>query len=260
ERELLETISDHFASLVERFRLIEESNRAKVAEASEKLYRTLFDSISHELKTPLSVIQGATSLLHITVEKSPSAMAFLTDIEKANQRLRRVIENMLDMTRLESGRFQTSPTGCDIRDVISAAERECADLLTDHPFEVVIPENIAEVRAEPVFLEHALSNLIANAAIHTPGGGKITVSVSSENRKVTVSVRDEGPGIPLHLQPKIFDKFFRGPDTKPGGTGLGLSTVKGLVESFGGTVGVVNNPGLGTTFSIVLPEASENER
>lgn len=260
ERELLETISDHFASLVERFRLIEESNRAKVAEASEKLYRTLFDSISHELKTPLSIIQGATGLLHITVEKSPSAMAFLTDIEKANQRLRRVIENMLDMTRLESGRFQSTPTGCDIRDVISAAERECADLLTAHRFEVSIPDGVAEVRAEPVFLEHALSNLIANAAIHTHAGGRILVSVSSEKRKITISVRDEGPGIPVSLQPKIFEKFFRGPDTKPGGTGLGLSTVKGLVESFGGSVRVVNNPDRGATFSIVLPEASENEK
>jgi two-component system sensor histidine kinase KdpD len=240
----------------QRMQLLSES--AKVAEASERLSKTLLDSMSHEIRTPIAAIQSAVGHLTRLLERDSSdsagkTKAMIAEIQEATARLNRVVGNVLDITRLTSGAVKPRLNECDVAEVVNLAVSENEKETEGHPVTVAISPGLPIVQMDFVLTQQALSNLLSNAGRHTPPGTPIEVAARVENEEVALRVADRGPGISPELLPKIFDKFYRGPNAATGGTGLGLSLVKGFVEAQGGRVTAENGAGGGMIFSIRLP-------
>ncbi|MEI6167125.1 MAG: sensor histidine kinase KdpD [bacterium] len=256
ERELLETFADQIAVMIERYWLIQEAGRTQLAEESEKLYKTLFDCVSHEIKTPLAVIQAATGELGLVfdlIKEAKGAQPFLKEIETASRRLGRIVDNLISMTRIESGRYTLAPAWCDVDEIISSAQQQVGDLLSRHQVHVLIPSDFPSVKVDSGFVEQSLANLTANAALYTEPGSEITISAQVDESHLVLRVSDQGPGLPPGGETRVFEKFFRGPQAPSGGIGLGLSIVKGLMNALQGTVSAVNNPDRGATFTLRIP-------
>lgn len=256
ERELLQTFADQIAVMIERYWLMQEAGRARVAEESERLYRTLFDSVSHEIKTPLAVIQAATSELELAfgfIEETRRARPFLKDIQTASRRLSRIVDNLLSMTRIESGRYKLNPVWCDVDELLAAAQQQVGDLLAKHEVRVTLPETLPSVKVDAGFVEQSLANLLANAALYSPEGSVIRLSARTDDQQLVLRVADEGPGLPAEAGDRIFEKFYRGPNAPPGGVGLGLSIVRGLMQALGGSVSAAGYAGQGAAFTLRFP-------
>ncbi|MDQ7825206.1 MAG: DUF4118 domain-containing protein [Candidatus Eremiobacteraeota bacterium] len=258
---LLETWVQLAAVLIERVKLKEAVQEAALIAESERLHTALFNSLSHELKTPLSTIIAAVSALMDPGEYySPGQKKDLLDeINGGARRLERVVENLLDTARLESGMLELKPESCDLEDVVGTAIGQMKDLLRDTPVEVRIPRDLPFVRADSVLIELVLVNLIDNALKFSPGGSAIIISARGKNGSVEVSVADMGKGIPEADLVKIFDKFYRVTDCekKVCGSGLGLSICKAVIESHGGEIQAANGEGGGAVMSFTLPRAEK---
>ncbi len=239
---LLQTFTNHIALAVEREQLDESAQQAAIVAESERLYATLLDSISHELRTPLAVISGATGILFDPVTKpSPAAQQELGEnIQEATKRLTRLVNNLLDMTRLQSGRFKPHVEWCDVTDLIDVSVKQVEKDLAAHDLVIDIAPQLPLVRMDFVLMEQVLVNLLDNAAVHTPPGVRVRVTAALEHDELMLSVADRGPGLPPGDLQRVFEKFYRAPGTASGGTGLGLSICKGLVEAQGGTITAEN--------------------
>jgi two-component system sensor histidine kinase KdpD len=255
---LLETFASQVALAVEREILGEAAERAAIVAKSEQLYKTLLDSVSHELRTPIATITGAaTSLTDARTATEPEARsALIEDIRLAADRLNRLVENLLDMTRLESGMLKPRLDWCDVGDLIGVTVQSLKPLLTRHELIVDIEPGLPLVRADFVLMEQALHNLVHNSATHTPPGTRIRVGARVDGQGLLITVADRGPGLPPESLPRVFDKFFRAPGGRRGGLGLGLSITRGLVEAHGGTIQAENRTRGGITFTIRLPIAT----
>ncbi len=242
------------ALAIERTMLDDAAKKTQVLEESERLYNTLLNSISHELRTPLATITGATSgLLDERINGDPKARQALgQDLQDATERLNRLVDNLLDMTRLESGQLKLNLEWCDISDLINISLNRVEKQLADHEVITEIAPNLPLIRADYVLLEQALVNLLHNAATYTPPGTRIRVQARVEEAKLLIVVADRGPGLPADTE-QVFDKFYRAPGAATGGTGLGLSISRGLVEAHGGTLIAENRANGGARFTIRLP-------
>jgi two-component system phosphate regulon sensor histidine kinase PhoR len=224
---------------------------------AEQLKADFVATVSHELRTPLTPLKGfLTSLIKGTVEDSPEARAEYYRI-MANQvdRLERLINDLLEASRIESGKSLVESRSLDLAAVLGA---QVAEFASAHPDRSIIlsPTLPVMVSADPLRLEQVASNLIANACKYSPAGSTVTVSISRTPSHAIVNVRDEGEGIPLSEQDKVFERFHRvenGLTRRTGGAGLGLYIAKRLVEAMSGRVWVVSRPGVGSTFSFSLP-------
>ena len=254
QRDLLDAFARQLALIVERDHLRAASEREKLLAASDKLHRTLLDSVSHELRTPLAVITG--SLENLTDASSEvERSAYIAESRSAARRLNRLVSNLLDQTRLESGALKPRLDWCDLRDLVNAAVASAGDLLASHPLTIDIPDDLPPIRADFALTEQALANLLLNAAQHTPPQTPIafTGSLDLSASRIQLTVTDQGPGIAPELREKIFQKFARPENARAGGLGLGLSIVRGFVVAQGGEIRVTENPGGGTRFIISLP-------
>jgi two-component system sensor histidine kinase KdpD len=252
---LLENFIRQIASAVERETLNEITNKAVIVEESERLYKTLFNSISHEMRTPLAAIMGASeTLLDDGVSQRPETrIEFIGEIHDAAARLNRLVENLLDMTRLESGLIRPKLEWCDVRDLINSAVGKTATELSGYPLEIDTPPDILLVKIDFALMEQVITNLLLNASLYTPAGSEILVRASSEGNECEISIADNGSGLPPDVLEKVFDKFFRAPGSRTGGTGLGLSIARGFVEAHRGTIRAENRAGGGLRFVIRLP-------
>jgi K+-sensing histidine kinase KdpD len=235
------------------------SERESILAESDRLHRALFDSVSHELKTPLTVLRTAAAALQRNPSSAQAEM--LGEICQATNRLDRLVGNLLDQTRLESGILMPQLDWCDARDLIQAACTSMRDALTGRFVRMEIAENMTLLQVDTPLMEQAIGNLLLNAALYTPTGTPITIrsGVDSDRNKAFISVEDEGPGIPADLQGRLFQKFQRGSVAHPGGLGLGLSIVHGFVAAQGGEVEACNKQFGGAKFTIYLPiEPCEN--
>ncbi len=254
ERELLEALADQTAVMVERYRLILQANRVQVAEESERLYKVIFDSVSHELKTPLAVITAATENLRQKYHTQDAAGGDLTEeIQAAVIRLRRTIENLLGMSRIESGRLNLELNWCEVVELFQAAREQVADMLHHHKVRGSLSPELPLVKLDFGLMVHALSNLLTNAALYSPEDSEILISAHMDESTLVLRISDKGPGLPCDDPQKVFEKFYRGPNAKPGGSGLGLAIVKALVQAHGGDIHAENNPDRGSTFTVRLP-------
>ncbi len=255
QRDLLEVFARQLGLAVEREMLREAGEREKLLQESEKLHRTLFDSVSHELRTPLAVISSATENLNSDNPVLRAEMA--KEISTASRRLNRLVGNLLDQTRLESGALQARMDWCDVHDLVNAATQAVGDALDGHPFEISIPEDMPAVRADFALTEQTIVNLLLNAAHHTPPKTPIflTAGIERAGKRAFFTIADQGPGFPPAMKGRLFRKFARGDAAHAGGLGLGLSIVRGFVSAQGGEIVVGENPAGGAVFTIYLPHS-----
>jgi len=255
QRDLLQAFARQSALVLDRLRLDAEGQQARLIAESEKLSKALLNSISHELRTPISAITAAASALTELKGNEPPALQknLAGEIQESASRLNRLVSNLLDMTRLESGAVKPRMEWCDVADLVNVALRRNERELAAHPVNLSLPRPLPLVKMDFVLIEQVLNNLLLNAAAYTPPGTPVEVKASAAPDAMAISVADRGPGLPPETLPHVFEKFYRVPGAPAGGTGLGLSIVKGLVEAHGGRVEARNRPGGGAEFTIYLP-------
>ncbi len=253
QRDLVESFAAQLALIVEREHLRAAGEREKLLAESEKLHRALLDAVSHELKTPLAVLRGALESLGSSDEVTRSHL--IAESRTASNRLARLVDNLLDQTRLESGALQPRLDWCDAHDLVSAAVESVRESLAGHPFESDVPADLPLFRADAALMEQVIANLLLNAALHTPAATPIFLVVGHEPARARVffTVADRGPGFPSEMRERLFQKFQRGDAARAGGLGLGLSIVRGFVVAQGGEIVVGENPGGGAVFTVYLP-------
>lgn len=233
-----------------------EAHKKTVRENTLKLYDTLLNSLSHELRTPIATIIGATDTLQEEKQKlSESDTAeLLSEISKAAIRLNRQVENLLNMSRLESGFLQPKKDWCDISELIYDVLHQLKDSLNHKPVEVHIKENIPLFRLDRGLMEQILHNLVYNAALYIPKYAVISIHASlSKDNHLLMLIEDTGNGFPEDEIAHVFEKFYRLKNSRTGGTGLGLSIVKGFVEYMNGTITLENGEDYGARFTIDIP-------
>jgi two-component system, OmpR family, sensor histidine kinase KdpD len=253
ERELLEAFAMLIGTILEKDQLLQDLKHAEILEASERLERALLQSVSHELKTPLSAIQTGIDALAKEVGNSERNQTALREIQQALRRLHRVINNLLDMTRIESGVIHPKLDWCDAGELIQAAIDLAADGISANPIAIETDKNLPIVKVDQALLEQSLCNLLLNAASHSLPGAKIIIRARVADERLILSVLDQGKGISEADLPHIFETFHRGAEAPPGGTGLGLAIVDGFVLAHGGSVAAANRQPLGAEFVITIP-------
>jgi two-component system sensor histidine kinase KdpD len=255
QENLLMTFITQITNAIEREYLNEAAKNSFLAAESEKLYKTLFNSISHELKTPITTIISAASSFNeeSLYENKPILNKLIREINIAADRLHRLVENLLNMARLETGNLKLKLDWHSVNDLINSVSSRIKGELKDHKLVFNIDEELQLFRFDFGLMEQALANLIHNSIEYTSEGTLITVEARQADGYCTITVSDNGKGFPEESLDKIFDKFYRIPGTKAGGTGLGLSISKGFIESHKGTIKAYNLKTGGAVFSVRIP-------
>lgn len=257
QRELAESFAAQLALIVEREHLRAAGEREKLLAESDKLHRALLDGVSHELRTPLAVLSSAAE--NFSTADSATREHLAGEIRTATRRLNRLVGNLLDQTRLETGTLRPRLDWCDARDLLNAALDGVRESLDGHPLEMAVPDDMPLFRADAALMEQVIANLLLNAALHTPAGTPVFLACGIESARsqprVFFTVADRGPGLPPAMRERLFQKFQRGDAARAGGLGLGLSIIRGFVVAQGGDVVAGENPGGGAVFSVYLPHA-----
>jgi two-component system phosphate regulon sensor histidine kinase PhoR len=233
---------------------------------ADQVRRDFVANVSHELRTPLTAIRGYVEALREAGTPGDAAR-FLEVIERQALRMERLVQDLLQLARLDAGQDAVETVACPIGAIVQAIERDMQGVLESRQQRVLldVPAEAATVDGDPAKLHDILNNLIANASTYSPPGGSIDVSVRRADGGVTVTVADRGPGVPDADLERIFERFYRVDRSRqrdPGGTGLGLSIVRHLVELHGGRVWAAAREGGGAAFTIFLPDrsAAQNSR
>lgn len=255
---LLLTFFYHISLALEKERLNRRVGESRLFAESERLYKTLFNSISHELRTPLSTIHGASNgLLDEKTASDPQIRGMLAkDIFDATGRLNRLVENLLSMSRLESGRIRLRKQWCELPDIYAAVKNQLSTELSNHTVKIEVDDDFPFANIDEGLFAQAISNIVLNSAQYCPPGTQIWLRAQIIEGVPTLFINDNGPGFPEDAIPKLFDKFYRVPGTTSGGTGLGLSIAKGFVDAHGGTISASNNSDGGAQITILLPSSS----
>jgi two-component system sensor histidine kinase KdpD len=253
EEQFWEAFISQISGKFEREYLRNIAKQAFLLNESDKLYKTLFNSISHELRIPVATIMGASDSL-LTIQHPEEIRKELSqEIFKASKRLNRLIENLLNMSRLESGRITPRLDWCDIHDLINKVAENLHDELRPFNLDIVIPDDMPFVKIDFGLMEQVLYNLIYNATQYASSSVSLRFKAFYDNGVMTIQVMDRGPGFPAKEISLIFNKFYRVEGSKAGGTGLGLSIAKGFVEAHKGTIIVENRDNGGAKFTIKIP-------
>jgi len=253
EEQFWESFLSQISGRYEREFLRTTARKAYILNESDKLYKTLFNSISHELRIPVATIMGASDTLLSQSYPEETKLKLYTEINTASVRLNRLIENLLNMSRLESGRITPRPDWCDVHDLANKVADNLKQELTPFKLSTVIPADMPLVYIDFGLIEQVVHNLVLNATQNAPIGTNIRIKFFYEMETLTIQVMDRGKGFPVSELSEIFNKFYRGKEAKTGGTGLGLSIVKGFVEANGGTVIAENRQNGGAIFTIKIP-------
>lgn len=241
------------SNALERELLSDLALKARLLGESDRLYKTLFTLISHEFRIPIATIMGASDTLLMPQATEPDKAQLFNEIFKASARLNHLVENLLNMSRLESGKISAHLDWCDINDLLFKVTRILKQELEQFNLISLIPTDMPLVRLDFGLMEQVIYNLILNSCQYTPVGSDITFGADYAGADLIITVEDNGPGFPPDFSGKVFDKFFRGDSSKAGGLGLGLSIVKGLVEAHKGKVSVENKKTGGAKFIITIP-------
>jgi two-component system sensor histidine kinase KdpD len=253
ERDLLQAFAVLIGLILEKDHIIQAFKQTEVLEASEHLRRALLQSVSHELKTPLSTIQTGLDVLVRQVDTGRRTQETVRELQVAVRRLDRVINNLLNMTCIESGVIRPKLDWCEVGEIIQAARQLADDSIGEHRIGVEVNANVPMVKVDQPLLEQCVCNLLLNSAANSAPGTNISVRASVTDERLIISVLDEGKGIRKQDLPRIFDVFYRGADAAPGGTGLGLAIVDGFVRAHGGSVRAVNRETGGAEFVVTVP-------
>jgi two-component system sensor histidine kinase KdpD len=248
-----DTYCTHIANALEREFLGEMAIKARVLDESDRFYGTLFNLISHEFRIPIAAIMGASDTLMLAQTSDRNREELYGEIFKASARLNHLTENLLNMSRIESGRLSLRLDWHDVNDLFHRAAQGLRQELEPFRLVTVIPDDMPLVRIDFALMEHVLINLLLNSSQHSQPGSVLRLEASHNRNHLIIRVSDSGPGFPPEAMPRLFDKFFRVEGSLAGGLGLGLSIVKGLVDAHKGTVAVINPASGGAQFTITIP-------
>ena len=262
QQRLLLAMRDQAGTALERMQLATAMERTRLLTETEKLRAALLSSVSHDLRTPLVSIKGATTAL-LQLDGTLAATAkreLLENVVEETDRLNRYVQNLLDMTRLGYGAVTPRSHWRDVREIIGTARRALLCMLGERSVVISIGEGSEFIHTDTALLEQVVVNLLENAAKYSPADKPIEIEGRRQSLGYELSVCDQGPGISLAERDHVFDLFrrARAADQQPAGTGMGLAICKGFVEALGGTIQVADRPGgQGTRFVIRLPQPKQ---
>jgi len=253
------------AIVLARALALRESSRLQGVRESEALKTALLDSVTHDLRTPLTSIKAAvTALLGEDLGTGEAAAArrdLLAVIDEESDRLNHILQNVLDMARIEAGGLRLAPTAQALMPIVEAAIAQAR--LAPQRVRTSIPSDLPLVHADGPLLSQALFQLLSNAAAYSIPESQIEITASADPTSLTIAIRDHGPGIAPEVLPRIFDKFFRDPrarHARPEGLGMGLAIARGIIQAHRGTLEASSAPGHGACFQIVLAAAVDPTR
>lgn len=262
QRMILDGLANLTALAVERALLAEDSAQSEMLRSTEKLQTALLNSISHELRTPLSSITGVLTSLnesemnHQLSRKldSKTRLELLDSAIDQARQLNRLVENLLNMTRLEAGRVHLNLEPCDLQDLVGTVLQQFSRRLKDHIVQLEIPEGLPLVNCDAVLIAQVITNILDNACKYSPAGSTVVWGVKNKKENVEIYIHDHGEGLEDDEFERVFAKFYRGQAHKnTTGTGLGLSICKGIIEAHKGWIKAENAPDGGAIFTFSLP-------
>ena len=262
QEDFLLALGRNLALSLERERLTQQHRKDLVSAESERLGKVLLNTISHELRTPLTTIKGAVTEL-LDAGEAPagdSRRELLVDTLAASEKLDRIVENLLSMSRLESGALRLKRAWVDVDDLLGAALEALKPELAGRAVEIEKEEPLPAARVDFVLLMQVLVNVLQNAARYTPAGTAIRLTAGTRFGGLSLAICDGGPGVSAAELPRLFDKFFRGSGAAGGGCGLGLAICKGIVEAHGGTISASGGPDGGLCIRVFLPDCLAGNR
>lgn len=260
--DLLDALSAQLALSLQRARMAEAAETSKISAERALLRNTLLASISHDLRTPLSAIAGAGSLIGqpeyaLNVDRL-TTLGHL--IERKARDMSQLLTNVLELVQMEFGSRTLQADWHAIDDLVALALRTCAARLAQWRIALNLPADLPMIWAEPTLIVQILSNLLENAAKYTPSGTTITISAASGDEGLVLTVADDGPGLPPGDPERLFEKFQRGrSESNIVGVGLGLAICRAAARLHGGDIRAMNNPGGGARFEITLPMAAQTD-
>jgi two-component system sensor histidine kinase KdpD len=220
----------------------------------EKLRNALLSALSHDLRTPLTALVGASTALCDEQLAPQTRLAFSRLIATEARHLSRLVRNLLEMTRLESGRMAPNATPQAIDEIIGAALVHLESALRGRRVQTSVPEQVPLVAFDPVLIEQVLVNLVENAVRHAGPESPIEIRARTRDGHVVVEVADRGPGIPPGHEARVFERLYRGRNaSSDGGLGLGLTICRAIVTAHRGRISLENRPGGGAVASFTLP-------
>ncbi|MFL6697111.1 MAG: two-component system sensor histidine kinase KdpD [Vitreoscilla sp.] len=256
QRRLLDTFASLLAIALERIHYVDVAQRTTVQMESERLRNALLGAISHDLRTPLAALAGMADSLQLTTPPLAPAHAEIAQaLREAALRMNALVNNLLDMARLESGRVALNLQWQPLEEVVGSALRSLGGLFAGrHPIRVALPADLPLLQFDAVLIERVLANLLENAAKYTPAGSAISIGAAATRDSVEVWVADEGPGLPPGREELIFEKFERGrKESATPGVGLGLAICRAIVVAHGGAIRGETRPEGGARFVFTLP-------
>jgi len=255
QRQLLDTFAALIAIALERVHYVGVAQDALVRMESERLRNSLLAALSHDLRTPLTILVGLAESLAMTKPPlSPDQSDTAAAIQDEARRMSALVGNLLDMARIESGDVTLNLQWQPLEEVVGAALDSARGMWNGHRVEVHLPRDLPLVRFDALLIERVLVNLLENASKYTPPGSTVTLSAEVAADKLKVAVTDDGPGLPLGSEERVFQKFTRGDrESATPGVGLGLAICRAIVESHHGKITATNRPAGGVTFAFTLP-------
>ena len=257
QRKMLDAFAGQVAMAIERCRFATQAEHVRLQMETERLRNTLLSAVSHDLRTPLTGITGAASLLLEENQLSANARRDLAEsILDESDRLNRLVANLLDMTRLEAGAITLQPALQPIDEVVGVVLNRLERQLRDHPVLTELPPDLPPAMIDGLLIQQVLVNLIDNSAKFAASGTPIELKAYQADNQLVVEVLDRGPGIPPGEENRLFEKFYRVDGQSRAGTGIGLAICRGIIELHHGTIVAENRVGGGAVFRFTLPLTS----
>jgi len=253
--ETLEALSTLVAIAIERTRAIESVGKAEAARENEKLRSAILDSIAHEFRTPLTAIKASVTTMLSGGLDPMQQNELLTVVNEEADRMNHLVEEAMQLARLESKQVELERTSHPIREAIEEAMKAAKKDLANHPVELAMADDLPPAEFDLSLIVNVVQQLLENAAKYSPPSSPIRISAESSPEQISVSVADRGAGIDELEQALIFDKFYRGKDSRSSvqGTGMGLAISKAVLDAHGGSIRVTSQLGHGSVFTIALP-------
>jgi two-component system sensor histidine kinase KdpD len=263
QRRMIEACANQLALALERDQMAIDAAESRIQAESEQLRSTMLSSVSHDLKTPLAAIAGATSsLLESPTLGDETRRQLLETVADEASRLNRLLENILQMSRIDAGAVRPNRQWHVLEEIIGSSLHRTSGQLANRPISIALPADLPLISVDGLLLEQVFVNLLENAARYTPAGTPVHIAASVVGETMRISIADEGPGIPAGSEHRIFEKFYRGSTPPDGGrgSGLGLAICRAIMQVHGGTITATNRSRGGAEFVLTLPLLKEAPR